>query len=109
METKLIKSFKVQRARYPAFCFPNIYNAVELTKKKFFDEIGCKLNYVAFLLRNNKRSYILGNLEDINNIRDSFLSKIIANKNFRADCNIRCFRKPMKKLSIPLIPSTLAS
>ncbi len=55
---KSINSFSIQRARYPAFCFPNIFSALGLCEKSFFKETVHKLSYVAFLLSNNKRIYI---------------------------------------------------
>ena len=79
---KSINSFSNQRARYPAFCFPNIFSALGLCEKSFFKETGHKLSYVAFLLSNNKRRYIFGERDDIEKIKNIIINKILKKKRF---------------------------
>ncbi len=82
MKSEIINSFKVERARYPAFCFPNILSAVRLCEEHYLKEKGHKLSYVAFLLLNNKRRYILGETEDIEKIKNILLKKILNDGGF---------------------------
>lgn len=82
MKIKKINSFVIQRSRYPALCFPNFFNMIKLTTKEFEDEFGCKLSYTAVLFRNNKRMFFIGEQEDLNKLRDTFLRKILENKEF---------------------------
>lgn len=85
-----IDSFTVQRARYPAFSFPNLFNSVKLCKDN-------KLSYVGSLLTNNKRTFILGEKKDIDKITNEFINRIFNEPDFIKE-RYRIFEDRKKEL-----------
>jgi phosphohistidine swiveling domain-containing protein len=82
MKLSDFESAVVLRARYPAFSFPNLLNAVFLFSKEVNKEIGNNLLFAGFVFKDNKRIGLLGNKTDIDQFQRRVFKKVFFDKNY---------------------------